>query len=402
MSKLDLYNDALALLGLRRLATLTDDTPPRYQLDGAYNRQGIEYCLQLVRPTFACKTVRLVGAVSTVTYPWRHTLPADLIDTVGYWSDQSLEQPVTRYIEDGGDLYTSYQYVWTRYISSDAVDDYDNFSPAFARVVGAYLALECATRLSPEDYAKLQGKFEERVKSASQIDGVGAWASTDSENGAATSPITTLSDAWVNIYNDALLIMGLEVIASGADDSNRRVKLDRTLSAGLVADLLEDIGWQFGQTTAKIYFDPSAEPAFGHPYAIPKPIDLHTIYGVWVDEMHSTPLKDYDDEGQYIFCDNDYVFMTYVSQTFLTNPSNWPVHFKRLVAARMAKDAAASLVSDVTASLKSNEMLDRVEETYRQRKSSATSADAVNSPPRRIANGSWTRARWNGRHSGRP
>lgn len=402
MAKLDLYNGALTLLGLRKLATITDDTESRYMLDGVYTRQGIEYCLQLVKPNFACKTVMLEGTAATNTYEWSFELPEDSIDSVGYWTDIKLSQPLTRYIEDGATLECDFSQVWNRYVSSENAEEYDMYPASFARVVEAYLALECSTRLSPEDYAKLQGKLEERITISKGLDGVGNWAGTDSPAGSTSSPVTTLTTPWVNIYNDAFLILGLNEIVSGTDDSDRRVKMDRVLSAGLVADILDETGWQFGQTTSRIYYDPSAEPAFGHRYAIPKPIDLHYIYGVFVDEMKTTPLKDYEDEGQYLFCEYQDVFMTYITTTFLANPSNWPTYFKRVIAARMAKDAAASLGADPTARLSVGDMIARADDAYRERKSSAMSTDAMQSPPRRISDGSWTRSRWNGRSNGRP
>lgn len=391
MDKLDLYNDALLLLGLRQLATVDEDREPRHRLDGAYTRDGVLYCLQLCKPRFASVTVKMATPTAGASYAWDHILPEDHVETVGIFSDSKLQQPVSRHTRQANTISCDYSVIWFRYITGLVVFDIDKFSPAFLRVVGAYLAQQTARRLAPDMYDSISAEFQTRVQICIETDGVQPGAGSDGDP-FSTSPVGTLSNAWLPIYNDALLIMGLPEITSPSDDSNRRVKLDRALAAGIVAAALEDTGWNFGLSSTKIFYDPSAEPAWGMRYALPKPTDLHRVDGVFVDESLRVALKPYQDEGQYIFCNYQEVYLTFVTKTFLSNPDNWPMYFRRLVAATMAKDAAASLGADVQ----------RCVAEYEDRKAMAMATDVMNSPPRLLGAGNWTQSRFRGGYRGRP
>tara|TARA_R110002072_G_scaffold266030_1_gene424907 strand:+ start:9156 stop:10337 length:1182 start_codon:yes stop_codon:yes gene_type:complete len=386
-TQLALYNDALLLLGQRALQSLTEDRAPRYLLDGAYNSEAIRYCLEISQPPFASKTLTLSTPSAGTTFSSVHTLPEEYVSVVGVFSDARLDQEVSRYVIEGRTLESDYETVYLR-CTSDAysLSDWD---ASFGRVVAAYLALETATKISTEDYDRLQAKFDSRVNAVRQL------AAAKVPQGRPSAATVTLTNAWRHVYNDALLIMGLDEITSNTDDSNRRAKMDRALDVGLVADMLEDTGWQFGQISTRIQYDPSAEPAWGYQRAIPKPTDLHRIDGLYTDEYMRTPLKRYVDETHYWFTDNDEIFLTYISTDYLVNPDNWPTFFKRLIAARIAKDTAPSLRqegADVQ-----NAMV-----IYEEREASAKSNDAMNSPPRILAQGSWTRARYRGGYRGRP
>ena len=386
-TQLDLYNDALLLLGQRRLASLTEDREPRYRLDGAYNREAIRYCLELVQPQFASKTALLNSPTAGTTFSYTHTLPDDYVSVVGVFSDARLDQDIHRYVIEGLTLQADYQTAYLRY-TSDAYS-MDAWDASFVRVVGAYLAVETATRLSTEDYDRLALKFNERIEAAKAI------AAKNAPSARPSATTVTLTNAWRHVYNDALLIMGLDEITSNTDDSNRRSKIDRALDSGLVADILEDTGWQFGHISTEIQYDPSAEPAWGYQRAIPKPNDLLRIDGLYVDEYMRTPLKSYVDEGNYFFCDYDGLFLTYISTDYLVNPDNWPVFFKRLIAARIAKDTAPSLRGE-------GADIENANTIHAEREDSAKSNDAMNSPPRRLAEGNWTKARFRGGYRGRP
>lgn len=388
LTQLGLYNDALLILGQRQLTSLSEDREPRYRLDSAYTSDAIRYCLELVKPNFATRTSVLNAPAAASTFAYNHTLPSNYVTVVRPFSNSKLDQPITRYVIEGRGLLTDFATVYLRYVADDyAITDWD---PSFFRVVSAYLAKECATRLSPDEYEKVASSFTNRVKEATDLE------RSKVSPYAPTSASSTLTNSWRAIYNDALLIMGLDEIAGNNDDSNRRVKLARALDAGIVADLLEDTGWQFGTTTVELTYDSSVEPSFGYTRAFAKPTNLHRIDGLYVDEYATTPLKYYTDESGYFYCDYDVIYLTYVSSDYLTTPDSWPTYFKRLVAARMAKDTAPSL---------KNEGADpnRADLIYKERQSSAKSTDAMASPPRLITEGSWVKSRYRGNNRrGRP
>lgn len=381
MDKLALYNDALLLIGQRQLASLTEDREPRYRLDGAFSRDAVNYCLELVKPNFASKTAVLTSFTPGATFNNSFTLPNDYVAVITPFSDKKLDQEINRYIIEGDQLLCDYETVYLRYTAE--AEDISKWVPSFFRVVGAYLGREIATRLSPDDYETLERKFTERVQAAQVLE----QAKTPRPRSSDTT--VTLTNSWLRIYNDALQIMGLDEITAKDDDSNRRTKLDRALDAGLVADILEDTSWQFGFKSVQIDFDPSIEPAWGYLYAIPKPADLHRIDGLYTDEYQRVKIRDYGDEQNFWFCSYQTIYLTYITSDFVSNPDAWPTFFRRLIAARIAMDAAPSLVVEGADP-------ERCDMIFEKRESGAKSNDAMQSPPRTIADGSWNKSRTRG------
>lgn len=391
IDKISLYNNALLILGQRKLDSITEDRAPRHDLDTAYDLGAVDYCLEIVRPTFASLTDKLTVSVVSTEHDLDNvfTLPTDFITVVGVYSDAKLDQEITRYIIEDRTLACEYATIYLRYTSNArALADW---SPSFARVVAAFLARETAEKLAPGERDKASALFVDRVEAA-----IGLEREKEPDRSAATT--VTLTNSWRHIYNDALMVMGLEDITANDDDSNRRSKLDRVIDAGVVADLLEDTGWTFALDSTKIYYDPSISPSWGYDYAMAKPPKLHRIEGLFQDEHLQAPLKDYVDEGGYFFTGIQTAYIQYVSTDFLTTPDEWPSFFKRMVAGRMAKDAAPSLK-------KEGADPERADKIYEERKRSAESNDAMSSPPRRLAAGNWVKSRFSpyrGGNRGRP
>lgn len=378
-SKLNLYNQALMLLGQRQLSSETEDRPARYYLDTAYDT-GVDYCLEIVQPVFASKVVALNSPTVTVgnSLENEHALPSDYVSMVMAYSDAELDNVITRLVTTGKSIQCDYDTVYLRYTSN--AQTFTDWSASFERVVAAYLAREIAVKVTPDAYNIIDQKFADRVEAAKQLEGA-----KEPQN-RPSAPIGTLSDDWLKIYNDALLIMGLEELSSKNDDSNRRVKLDRALSADLVENLLESIGWSFGTTSVELNNDPSLEPEWGHEYAFRKPDNLLRIKGLFLDEYMRNPLKYYNDEGEYWFCDWDTIYVEYIRRELLTSPADWPAFFRKLVAAQMALDTAASLANE-------GANVELVMVKYQDRKNDARSNDAMQSPPRVLHEGSWSRSR---------
>jgi hypothetical protein len=85
----------------------------------------------------------------------------------------------------------------------------------------------------------------------------------------------------------------------------------------------------------------------------------------------------------------------YVTRDWLTTPDNWPAFFKRLVAAKMALDAAPALVKDGAS-------VELAMEVFKRRRHEALANDAVSAPPKIFGHGSWVGSRWLQRYRGRP
>lgn len=391
IDQLALYNNALLIIGQRRLKNITEDREPRHLLDDAYDLGAIEYCLEVVKPVFARKT----KVISSTTTSSEHdldnvyTLPSDYQSVVGVYSDSKLDQEVSRYIIEGNTLSCEYQTIHLRYISNDYVTAFTNWSQAFTRVVSAFLAREISVKLAPNRTEEIDAKLLDRIDVAKGLD-------KDIEPEVRSSATTnTLTNDWRLIFNDALLIMGLDEITANTGDSNRRTKLDRALDAGIVSEMLEMTGWTFAVTTTKSQYDPSVEPAWGYTRAHEKPAKMHRIDGLFHDEYLRQPLKMYQDEGDFFYTDEDEFYLQYISADFLTNPANWPTFFRRLVASKLAHDTSPSL-------RKEGADVDNSIRVYEDRESKAKANDAMSAPPRKLAGGNWANSRFKGGYRGRP
>ena len=195
-----------------------------------------------------------------------------------------------------------------------------------------------------------------------------------------------LNQDWLAIYNDALLILGLDGITTNADDSNRRSKIDRALNAGVVVELLEDHPWQFALTSYKSFYDPSLESEWGYSKVHGKPEDMSRLHGLYTDETMRCPLKFYKDEGSNLFSDYEILYIEYISSNLKNTVELWPEFFKRMVAAKLANDAGPSLRME-------GADVDNARGVFAERKSSALSNDAAASPPMVIPSGSWNKSR---------
>lgn len=387
VTKLSLYNNALLLVGERKLATETDDVPSRYELDTAYSDpSAAAYCLELVKPKFALKTVKLTSPTTPVEHglAYEYAFPSDYITIHSVFSDAELNDELHRYIiEDRAIACDNPTNIWLRYITDSR--DLANWTPSFANVVAAYLGKQIAPRFAPQKLVVLETLFVNRIDASVRMEGVKEHAPRPH------SSVATISPEWRRVYNNAFFILGLDEITSDNDDSHRRVKADVVVSNGLVETVLEDTGWTFGLTSSKLDYDPSLEPEWGYNRVFEKPIDMHRIHGVFSDSHFLFPLKDYVDEGDYWYCGLDEIYIQYVKTEFIVNPSAWPQYFTNLIAATMATQLAPKL---------SPELIEHAMYTLQQAERAAESADAMRGPPQRIKSGSWTRSRASLRRNG--
>jgi len=303
------------------------------------------------------------------------------------FSDIGLNQEISRFVIEGRTLKCDFATVYLRFIT----DGYDlgAWDSSFTRVVSAYLAREISTRIAPKEYSKANAIFEQRVESATAIAARNAPQNRPADTGA------TINANFLSIFNDALLILGLDTIITVDDDSDRRFKLSQALSAGIVADLLEDTGWLFAYTTTKISYDTAIEPSYGYARAFNKPTDFLRLDGIYQDEYLKNPLRLYHEEGDNWYSEYDTIYINYASSNHVTDTSGWNSYFKRLVAARMALDAGPSLRAE-------GADVDNAKEQYADRKAEAKANNAVAKPPKIFAQGSWVGGRTRGIDRDRP
>lgn len=206
----------------------------------------------------------------------------------------------------------------------------------------------------------------------------------------------------LSIYNGALRAIGERRLASLTEDRASRREMDDAYD-DVVANCLEMGFWKFAMRTVEIEPASDAAPEFGYNYAYARPDDWLSTYNISADERFSTPLDDYHDEGEYIFCDVEPLYLRYVSNDadFGTNLTNWPRSFVSYVELSLAYATALNITG-------SGETRETARKESEKAKMQAKAKDAMRGAPGRIPEGTWvrsrdgglrTRSRWNGRFS---
>jgi hypothetical protein len=379
VTKLQIYNDVCILLGQRVLQTDTDDRPIRYKMDALYDNGAVDYCLEVIKPRFACRLVELTGSAPTLTtaYTQQVDLPTDFQTLVGVYADAAMDQPVTRYTHEANQILSDFSTIYVRYVRDFATIGLTNMSQAFARVVGAYIARELSITIDPDETENCDTQLDARISISEQTD-----AETEAPN-KGTDAIA-LDDHWRAIYNDALQLLGQPKIITNTDDSLRKTELDRARNSLVLEAVLEDQAWQFAKESKKLLYNPAIVPEFGPRFAFDKPTDLHRINGMWADDYRRNPIREYFDEDGYYYTDYSEIYIEYVSTDYLTDTTKWPSYFTRYVAACLAVDAGPGIP---------NSDMANAEKRLAARESEGKSTDAIQNPPTQFAEGTWAKSR---------
>lgn len=150
-TKLGLFNDALRAIGDLRLASLTEDVEARYVLDDAWP-DCVEFVFTEGLWNFATETQVInadPGQPPIPGFSFTFDKPVNWIRTITI-SPTSLFDVEANYRDENNRIYANYDELYIRFISkAKAADDQvPNWPISFAKAVAAYLAKECAERLS--------------------------------------------------------------------------------------------------------------------------------------------------------------------------------------------------------------------------------------------------------------
>lgn len=172
-TRLQRYNEALRLLGLRKLSALTDNVEPRKVLDDIWDDGAIDACLEQGYWNFATRVVQISynpSIIPSFGYQYAFDKPTDLIRVSSFCSDEYFRNPLREYVDESGYWFSDLTEVFVKYISNDSAygSDTSLWSPSFAKFFSAYLALEAVDRLtsSTVDYQKLEMKLDNRLRDA--------------------------------------------------------------------------------------------------------------------------------------------------------------------------------------------------------------------------------------------
>ena len=205
----------------------------------------------------------------------------------------------------------------------------------------------------------------------------------------------------LELYNHALLICGERFLASLTEDREPRHLLDHVWDNDGVKKCLEAGQWKFAMRAVRLDYDPAIDPDFGYRRAFSKPTDWCATAGVCTDEYFRVPLLQYVEETGYWFCDQDEIYVRYVSNdsAFGGDLSAWPARFEDYVAAFFASKIILKLTSDENKirMILGNDLTGNKDGLLYSAIKRAKSLDAMAGPTTFPAQGGWTSARMGGR-----
>lgn len=155
--KLRVYNDALRILGSRRIASLAEDREPRRALDDAYGSddEGVRSCLEVADWNFATRSVEGAydpGVEPTFGFRRAFAKPDDLVRLTALSADPYFVVPLVarQFTDEAGYWFADYDTLYVRYVSEgdDFGLDSGKWSMAFRKYLSAFLAYECCERIT--------------------------------------------------------------------------------------------------------------------------------------------------------------------------------------------------------------------------------------------------------------
>lgn len=407
---LEIYNGAVRLMGLPEIVSNADDSMNRVALDYALGAsfEAVDACIEAARPRFASVVDEITSSAPGTEHGYTNvfTLPSNYMSLIALYQDNLMDQPISRYFIEGRTIATNYSTIYVRMLRNDSTNS--EWTPAFKRLVSAYLAKEVAPQLlrmepgageqsSPYstksalavDLARITAEYDQRLQVATQLEGV-----KEPDSRAAPAAVTMDAD-WLTLYNAVLEICGLEPLLSTDDDSERRRAIDDAVNNKAVLSVLSLVTWNQAWSTVKLEADPDIEPAWGLRHVFAVPADMERVDMVSAGEYFHNPTEYYR-EGDYFYADITELWVRYTSTATVSTPGAWPTYFWNLVAAEIARRI----------SKKPKFQIDRndVDATYKEYKYEAMSTDVQRNPPRVFGQGNWTQERYSGRarRNGRP
>jgi len=190
-TQLGIYNEALAHMGERRLATSSEAREPKRVLDSLWP-DVVAYCLAQGLWRFAVRVVQIDND-STVNvqfgYLYAFAKPGDWVHTYVISTEPLLDPPLLQYEDAGGYWYGNLTPLYAKYISNDPTygQNLGAWTPHFEDYVTLRLARYAAFRITgdkswrqelkkDEDHARRVAKAEEALGDPPGLPPVSMWA----------------------------------------------------------------------------------------------------------------------------------------------------------------------------------------------------------------------------------
>lgn len=193
----------------------------------------------------------------------------------------------------------------------------------------------------------------------------------------------------LSIYNNALTLLGEEVLASLDEDRAPRYAMDTVWDDGLVRACIEEGYWYFAIRSVQLDNDPDITPDFGFPYAFTKPDDYVRLAAMSYDEYFCSQILRYTDEAENWWTDATTIYIKYISddEQYGMNYGAWPESFNELVQFTLATKACVRITGD-------KEKYESMKKDRDKMLRNARSKDAMNMATTFFPLGSWARARY--------
>lgn len=411
---LSLYNGALRLLKESRLSSTSDDIPSRYYLDDVIDGAKA-HVLELGQWTFAKKTASISGtSTTTLGYAYRFAKPSDFVRLIAISSSSAYYPPLETYDEDATYWYSDVSTIYVSYVSDDASygGDLTKWPETYAKVVEAYLAVEIAPSLSKSDSltGHVEGVYDDALRKSLAKD-------------AINRTVRVVSSATLDIYNDALRLVGKRFLtnfnddfiarrtsdpgqqssngqqgrpaSNGADDANMEMVLRRLLDESwdkAVAFMLKEGMWNFAQRTVALEYETDVEPSFGYSYLFEIPTDYVRLIAMSSSGELFPPLNDFLEENGFWAANCNPLYVQYVSNdaSYGLDQGRWPETFNTALAHYLAVKIAPAARLSVAAT---NEL----KKDFALALKNCRTKDALDQAPMRTPPGRLTMARSGGR-----
>lgn len=179
-TQLSLYNQALRLVGERRLSALTDSRPERHALDQIWDEDPVKQMLEEAYWAFATRTLEWnydASVTADYGYKYAFTKPSNYVRTVAIASDEFFKAPLTQYDDENNYWFCDLETIYIKYVSdSDQYGrDYSLWPELFRNCVATKMAKELALPLSKSKALKdeLRSELKQYIKDAKSLDATG-------------------------------------------------------------------------------------------------------------------------------------------------------------------------------------------------------------------------------------
>ena len=178
VTKLQLYNGALSHIGTTRLADLTVNEGPRYELDAVY-----DHCLQFMLEQglwkFAKRTARLEPDADyepDFGPAYAYTMPTDFVRLAGIATDEYFRSELLDYREENGVWYTDSSLIYVSWISNGAEFGLDLglYPSNYVESLQAYMAFKTTLQISKDrgDRNTIYQYFQRFLAQSRRLDAV--------------------------------------------------------------------------------------------------------------------------------------------------------------------------------------------------------------------------------------